>query len=55
LFALDVATGKMIWLAPPREAENIAFATASDLLFTFKDNAELIVARRNPQTLWSVE
>ena len=51
LFALDAATGKMIWLGPPREAENIAFATAGDLLFMLKDNAELIVARRNPQTI----
>ena len=51
LFALDAANGKTIWLGPPREAENIAFATANDLLFMLKDNAELIVARRNPQTI----
>jgi hypothetical protein len=39
------------WLGPPREAENVAFATAGDLLFMLKDNAELTIARGNLQTI----
>jgi outer membrane protein assembly factor BamB len=44
-FALDAATGNMLWLGPPREAANTAIVKAGDLLFLLKDNAELIVAK----------
>jgi outer membrane protein assembly factor BamB len=44
-FALDARTGAVLWLGPPRAAENAAFATAGDLLFILKDDGELMVAR----------
>ena len=46
-FALDAATGRKLWLGPPREATNAAIVKAGDLLFLLKDDAELIVARAN--------
>ena len=51
LFALDARSGKTLWLGPPREAENVAFAKSGDLLFMLKDTAELLVARGTPQTI----
>ena len=44
-FALDAATGKVLWLGEPREATNTAVAKAGDLVFLLNDDAELIVAR----------
>jgi hypothetical protein len=44
-FALDVRTGKVLWLGPPREATNAAVAKAGNLLFLLNDDGELIVAR----------
>jgi len=51
LFSLDARSGRVLWLGPPREADNIAFAKSADLLFMLKDNAELIIARGTPQTI----
>jgi len=45
LFALDAATGKVLWLGQSREATNTAVVKAGDLLFLLNDDAELIVAR----------
>ena len=47
LFALDAATGKVLWLGKPRHATNTAVVKAGDLLFLLNDDAELIVARAN--------
>ena len=44
-FALDAATGKVLWLGQPREAKNTAVVKADDLLFLLNDDAQLIVAR----------
>ncbi len=44
-FALDAATGKVLWLGEPREAKNTAVVKAGDVLFLLNDDAELIVAR----------
>lgn len=43
-FALDAKSGAVLWLGPPREAENTAVVKAGDLLFLLNDDAELIVA-----------
>ena len=43
-FALDIRTGKTLWLGPPREAANTAVAKSGRLLFFLKDDAQLIVA-----------
>ena len=44
-FALDADTGRVLWLGPPRQAENTAVVKAGRLLFSLNDDAELIVAR----------
>ena len=46
-FALDVTTGQVLWLGPPRAAENTAVVKAGNLLFLLNDDAELIIARSN--------
>lgn len=44
-FALEADTGRVLWLGPPRQAENTAVVKAGRLLFLLNDDAELIVAR----------
>jgi outer membrane protein assembly factor BamB len=44
-FAVDAATGRVLWLDRPRQATNSALVKADDLLFFLNDDAELIVAR----------
>jgi outer membrane protein assembly factor BamB len=46
-FALDVNTGKVLWLGKPRQATNTAVVKAGELIFLLNDDAELIVARSN--------
>ena len=43
-FAIDAKTGNVLWLGPPREADNTAVVTSGRLLFLLNDDAELIVA-----------
>jgi outer membrane protein assembly factor BamB len=47
-FALDARTGKTRWTGAPRQGTNAAIIRAGDVLFILKDDAELIVARANP-------
>jgi outer membrane protein assembly factor BamB len=47
-FALDARTGKTLWTSAPRQGTNAALIRAGDVLFILKDDAELIVARANP-------
>jgi len=44
-FALDAATGAVLWLGPPRQAANAAVVKAGQLLFLLSDAAELTIAR----------
>ena len=44
-FALDAATGEMLWSTRGREATNTAIVKAGEVLFLLKDDGELIVAR----------
>jgi outer membrane protein assembly factor BamB len=46
-YAIDAKTGQVLWLGPPREAENTALVKAGRLLFLLNDDAELIVAGAN--------
>ena len=46
-YAIDAKTGQVLWLGPPREADNTALVKAGQLLFLLNDDAELIVARAN--------
>lgn len=42
-FALDAKTGEVLWLGPPRQADNTAVVKAGNILFLLNDNSELIV------------
>jgi outer membrane protein assembly factor BamB len=44
-FAIDVATGKTLWVGKGREAENASIVRAGDVLLLATTNSELIVAR----------
>ncbi|MEZ5284783.1 MAG: PQQ-binding-like beta-propeller repeat protein [Vicinamibacterales bacterium] len=44
-FALDADTGAVLWLGPPRQAENTAVVKAGRLLFLLNDDGELMVER----------
>lgn len=46
-FALDVGSGSVLWLGPPRAARNTAIVKAGKLLLLLNDAAELVVARSN--------
>jgi outer membrane protein assembly factor BamB len=43
-FALDAKTGEVLWLGPPRQADNTAVVRAGNILFLLNDDSELIVA-----------
>jgi hypothetical protein len=45
MFALDPATGKVLWTGSPREATNSALVKAGDLLVMLHDDGQLVVAR----------
>jgi len=44
-FALDAATGKTLWLGPPRQATNTAIVKSGTILFLLNEDGQLIVAR----------
>ena len=46
-FALDVGSGRVLWLGPPRAALNTAVVKAGKLLLLLNDDAELVVAKSN--------
>jgi outer membrane protein assembly factor BamB len=46
-FALDLATGQVLWRSEPRQAENVAISRAGNTIFALQNNAELVVIRAN--------
>jgi outer membrane protein assembly factor BamB len=46
-FALDAATGEVLWLGTGREATNSAAVNANGTLVFLKNDAELVIARAN--------
>jgi outer membrane protein assembly factor BamB len=46
-FALDVETGKTLWLTEGRVADNAAIVRAGTLWVALEDDAELVIARAN--------
>lgn len=44
-FAVNAANGDVLWLGPPRQAENAALVKAGPLLFLLQPDAALIVVR----------
>ena len=52
-FALDGRTGAVLWLGPPRAAQNTAVDRAGNLLFLLNDDAELMVGGEADQSSMS--
>lgn len=50
-FALDVISGSVLWLGPPRAALNTAVVKAGSLLLLLNDDAGLVVAESNRERL----
>jgi outer membrane protein assembly factor BamB len=48
-FAIDATSGKTLWTAKGREAENASIVRAGDYLLLATTNSELVVARANPK------
>jgi outer membrane protein assembly factor BamB len=46
-FALDLATGKVLWTSDPRQAENAAIVRAGNTLFSLEQDSELVVMKAN--------
>ncbi len=44
-FALDLATGAVLWTSDPRQADNAAIVRAGDTIFALEDDGELIVMK----------
>lgn len=47
-FAIDLSSGKTLWLAKGREAENASIVRAGGYLLMATTNSELVIARANP-------
>ncbi len=47
-FAIDVASGKTLWLSKGREAENASIVRAGEYLLMATTNSELVVVKANP-------
>jgi outer membrane protein assembly factor BamB len=50
-FALDLATGKVLWKSEPRQAENAAMVRAGDTIFALEDDGEMLVMKANRSAL----
>jgi hypothetical protein len=46
-FALDLATGQMLWKSEPRQAEHAAIVRAGETIFSLEDDSELVIIRHN--------
>jgi outer membrane protein assembly factor BamB len=47
-FALDVATGRILWTSPPRQGENASLVLAGDLIMATTTDSELLLMRASP-------
>lgn len=46
-FALDLASGGILWKSDPRQAENAAIVRAGDTIFALEDDGEMVVVKAN--------
>ena len=46
-FALDLDTGRVLWMSDPRQADNAAIVRAGDTIFSIEDDAELVIVRNS--------
>ncbi len=44
-FALDLATGKVLWKSDPRQGENAGMVRAGDTIFALEDDGEMVVMK----------
>ncbi len=44
-YAINAATGEMLWTSVGRQAGNVAMARAGDVLFSLEDDGELVILR----------
>jgi outer membrane protein assembly factor BamB len=44
-FALDLATGQVLWKSEPRQAENAAMVRAGNTIFALEDDGEMVVMK----------
>ena len=44
-FALDLATGKVLWKSEPRQAENAGMVRAASTIFSLEDDGELVIMK----------
>ena len=44
-FALNLATGKVLWKSDPRQGENAGMVTAGDTIFALEDDGEMVVMK----------
>jgi outer membrane protein assembly factor BamB len=45
LFAMDAATGKTLWMGPPRSGDNAAVLAGSSTLISLNNEGQLTIAR----------
>lgn len=50
-FAVDTATGRMLWTSEGRQGDNAAITAAGDLLIATTTEGELVIARRSTKAL----
>lgn len=50
-FALDLATGRVLWKSDPRQAENAAMVRAGSHVFALEDDGELLVLEADRERL----
>jgi outer membrane protein assembly factor BamB len=46
-FALDLATGAVLWKSDARQAENAAMVRAGDTIFSLEDDGEMVIMKAN--------
>jgi outer membrane protein assembly factor BamB len=44
-FAVDLASGKVLWKSEPRQAENAGMVRAGNTIFSLEDDGELVVIK----------
>jgi outer membrane protein assembly factor BamB len=44
-FALDLATGSVLWKSEPRQAENAGMVRAGDTIFSLEDDGEMVIMK----------
>ena len=50
-FALDLATGMVLWKSDPRQAENASILRAGNTIFSLEDDGELVVLKASRTAL----